>query len=375
MATVIRYFDTTASGSGDGTTWANRAALFSSGNWSSIITGFDFGADGLECRLAAGSYSGSQIMNAALFSVSAPTRANPLFFATVDNVGDIAQPPNKKWVSSQPIWNTSTMAYLNLGSATINARHIHFYFVRLQSSSTAGINNTSGTNGNFSWCYLVATGTNTTGIVCRSAKVSNSVIRVESATWGDILTLQSGNYANNVRIEGNASGSSGNRRGISLTGNNFVSVCYCTVLDCQGEGISQVSTSATSAAFSYENCLVYNCGTGYSGAATSLTTNNRTTLQNCICVNSSDWGALVTTGPVSVINCRFRNNASGDFSLGGNNNFFINNTSSGSDSDEFVDHTNRDLRIKNTSGLWGQGYGPGDQEAASTSGGTRIYFG
>ena len=36
MSLITRYFST-ASGAGDGTTWADRAALFAAGAWSSVI--------------------------------------------------------------------------------------------------------------------------------------------------------------------------------------------------------------------------------------------------------------------------------------------------------------------------------------------------
>lgn len=57
MAIVIRYFSTASAGSGDGTTWADRAVFFTGGAYSTVLTNFDFsGSDTLHCYLGPGTY-------------------------------------------------------------------------------------------------------------------------------------------------------------------------------------------------------------------------------------------------------------------------------------------------------------------------------
>ncbi len=87
MATVTRYFSTAGAGTADGTSWANRAALFSGGAWSTVITGFNFtGSDSLECRIGPGSYTITASLASGLFA-NAPTVSNPLILQGCDSSG------------------------------------------------------------------------------------------------------------------------------------------------------------------------------------------------------------------------------------------------------------------------------------------------
>ena len=69
MAIVTRYFSTASAGAGDGTTWANRAILFTGGAWSTVITGFAFnGSDSMVARIGPGTYTVTVGMASGLFA-------------------------------------------------------------------------------------------------------------------------------------------------------------------------------------------------------------------------------------------------------------------------------------------------------------------
>src|SRR5690606_38306544 len=97
----------TAAGDETGSSWANRATLFSEGNWSTVITGFDFsGSDSLKCLIGPGTYTCSQALASGLFA-NAPTAANPLILHGCDGSGVALTPSNPGWVSAQPVdWDS-----------------------------------------------------------------------------------------------------------------------------------------------------------------------------------------------------------------------------------------------------------------------------
>ena len=121
MAVVTRYFSTTSAGAGDGTTWADRAALFSGGNWSSIITGFAFNVgNALEARVGPGNYTVTQNLVPGLFA-NPPTILNPIVIRACDSSGSNWIPPSPSWLSCTPTWDTTNMPIITCGT-TITAR-------------------------------------------------------------------------------------------------------------------------------------------------------------------------------------------------------------------------------------------------------------
>ena len=91
-------------------------------------------------------------------------------------------------------------------------------------------------------------------------------------------------------------------------------------------------------------------------------------VHGCMITGNTGWGANISsTGKVVVQNSRFRNNTAGNITGIGNWPETQDNiTTSGSDSDEYVDAASYDFRIKSTSSLWGKGYGAGDQPASAS---------
>src|SRR5687767_60995 len=133
MAIVTRYFSTTGAGAADGTTWADRAELFSGGNWSTVITGFAFNAsDALKCLIGPGTYTCSQALASGLFT-NPPTLLNPLILHGCDGSGVQLEPEAPAWTAAQPVtWDTNlpviatTTNIATLGLALTTARLLKF---------------------------------------------------------------------------------------------------------------------------------------------------------------------------------------------------------------------------------------------------------
>jgi hypothetical protein len=117
--------------------------------------------------------------------------------------------------------------------------------------------------------------------------------------------------------------------------------------------------------------LISGCGTyGFRGNATASQTVFHQLIDSVI-INGTALGVDgQSTARIIVSNCRLRDNTSGNFSGMGNypTDFDV-ITSSGTDSDEFVNTAAGDYRIKTTSSLWGKGLGPGDEPASGGGGG------
>lgn len=375
MGLVTRYFATAGAGTEDGTTWANRAPLIVSSAWNNIIRNFTFtaGSDSLECRVGSGTYT-CPILEAATFTAGSPTRAKCLFFVGVSSKdGIILEPPNPNWSSAQPIWDTTNMPVLDFGANTLNHSHVHSFMIRFQNSNTGGFNTNTGVACVFTWCEIVASGTNTGGI-CARGEASNCVIRCTSANYADGFLPGTNGMTFNVRFEGNSAAVGGARRGFRSYANSSQFYSHCTSID-NVDGFLH-DRHVVNAISRLYRCLSY--GNGGDGAATANTTTLTSGFQqqivNSVFVNNSLFGVDYAQNPTLITGCRLRNNTSGNFSTTTITNGIelYNDLSAGSDADEFVDHTNKDFRIKNTSTLWGKGYGPADEPAQEE---TRIWFG
>jgi hypothetical protein len=368
MAIVTRYFSTTAAGAGDGTTWADRAALFSSGNWSSVITGFNFsGSDSLECRIEGGlTYTCSQAMASSLFA-NPPSHANLIFFHGCDSSGALLDPPDPDWVSSQPPFSTSTLPTIattggNQTSTLSNA------FWRLISFTASGqLYSPALANGNFNWIGLSKGGnfTDNAGISSPTLLTNSFITFTGNAfDYGISLPIK----VNNVRINGSAATSSGNRVGLTTpTAGHIVS--RFTVIGCAGGGIFAAAGSATRSSY-YSQCLVVNCSTygiRCNGTASQTVWH---TITNCYVSGTASGHGIDANGArVIASNNRLRDNTSGNFTGMGNYPESYNYITDSDDATEFVNAAGGDYRIKNTAAIWGKGYGPGDEPAAGGGGG------
>jgi len=360
MAIVTRYFSTEAAGSEDGTSWADRAALLSSGNWSSVITGFNFsGSDSLKCLIGPGTYNFSQTFTSALFT-NPPTVSNPLIFHGCDGSGVQLSPSNSDWVSAEVVdWGSGlpTLATAS-NSHTINLANTFFRLLKVTASSHTS-NSVINSLREIDWCIVECSSaiTSTTGVVA-SITIRNSYIEATNATYS---ALMSSAQVYNTRAKGNATASGGNRYGWASATATVGPIINCTIFDNPGGNI--VST-ASSTAFSIRvfNTVIANS----SGSGILLpSTASQTAISNvgrCVITGNGAFGIDTQSATrVACMNSRLRNNTSGNFNGFGNYPTDLDNdTSSGSDSDEYVNAAGGDYRIKFGSALWGKGYGAGD---------------
>lgn len=373
MAIVVRYFSTTSAGTGDGTSWANRAAFFTGGVYSTIITGFNFaGSDSLEVRLGPGTYNTNVSFAGSLFA-NPPRPANPLTIHGCDSSGNRIVP--SEWnccqgslpVVGYPIWDLST--------ANINIQNIYLRCLNIQSSATgATILATNSLNvGN--------------GVAVEFCRVNNS--NTTAATFGGLSTAYSCHFLSsgtsypsivsgvadsvaNCRIEGNPSATSLARVGLSSNTTSFVRPASRNcIINTPGSGVENSSSSA-GAGIGISEYTIVNCATA-SGAALNApsipsgvtnTGHNIVYAQNCFIANCS-IGINTQNTAAKISKNRLRNTT--NYTVPTNSIIADNFETAGNDTDEFVDAANGDYRIKNTSIYWGKGIGAGDEPA---SGGT-----
>jgi hypothetical protein len=373
VAIVTRYFSTADAGTGDGTTWANRAELLPSGNWDTIITGFAFnGTDSLKCMVGPGSYTCSQQLATGLFA-NAPTNANPLTFAGCDSSGVALEIPDPGWVSCEPAWDDSTLPVIatttNVGTSLI----ANWYLIKMTAS---GRNGYVLGGGSASWCVLVNTTANSSAIAASGVGFLESCVCKCTGSSYDVVVSQ-GNavWATNTRIEGVA-GSSGNRRGFAQTGNGSY-LTGVTVVNCGGAGIEYTGTS-TGQFLRVTRCVVANnAGSGIKSNSTASQTLNYH-VAGCLITGNGAYGIdAQSEGQFVITQNRLRDNTSGN--TNGTDNYPIdlgNYTTDSDDASEYVSTgADGDFRVNNGATIHGMGFGVADEPAAGGSGGNANIFG
>lgn len=356
MAVVTRYFSTASAGAGDGTSWANRAALFSGGIWSSIITGFAFnGSDSLEARIGPGTYNSGQTLTAGLFA-NAPTSLNPLILRACNSSGINWIPPNPGWVSAQPTWDTTDMPIIICGATTT------FQSINLTNAVIYGLSFRPGPSGQFAvctsagqywWCYyLINTGGNS-GAASFGVFFNCSILITGNIGSGGSGGLECAG-AFNTRCETTNAGNSGPGMVVqsgSLT--NCTSIGWlnpfrqANSFNNQSIGLTN-STGIARAAAGTE---------GLRHATTSATVKSRiakSLISEAVTgVNSSG------SANVEIFGVAFNNVTT---PIGYATNMLTDYiTLNESLTDLFVNPAGGDYRVKATSTLWGKGYGAGDQ--------------
>jgi hypothetical protein len=360
MAIVERFFSTTSSGAGDGTTWANRAALFSSGNLSSIITSFDFSTDSLTCCIGPGSYSGTQQWASGIFTTP-PTQSSigRWLLKGCDSNGVALVPPDLGWNCAQGPLDTSANPSIDLavgnvssiaGTICVSAECVNF----TKTSGNGTIWQSAG--GSYRWGKITNSVANNSSS-CVSSNTSHfGNAEFECSGTSFLRIVQITNF-NNIRLIGNSGATSGDRWGLftsNASGPVFVSGCVI--------GVRAALATAANVLFAYRVTAV-NCGTGISlptsasGGVACLTVYG-SMVANCTV------GVSQAFGRYELANVRLRNTTNVDPAnvLPGNDVL----TASGSDTDEFVNAASGDYRIKNTSIYWGRNIGAGDEPASAT---------
>lgn len=219
MAVVTRYFSTTSAGAGDGTTWADRAELLPSGNWSSIITGFNFaGSDSLECRIGPGTYPFTATLTNALFA-NLPTRSNRLYIIGSDSSGIPIQPDG--WISPVPIYPSTNYPLFTSSSGVglFALNYVEVAFVKAVVSSNGSIISSPA----IAYCDIENTANNTSaGCVSftrNNGHVLHTRMKCSGSAYSQLLALNSSSFVHvlNCRLEGNPSATSGGRHGLTAS--------------------------------------------------------------------------------------------------------------------------------------------------------------
>jgi hypothetical protein len=364
MAVVIRYFSTSGAGSADGTSWANRAAFVSGGAVNTIVSAFDFTADSLEARIGPGTYTLTSSIS-SFTGTTAPSANFPCVLQAADSNGDAWVPPNPGWSSAQPVWDDSNMPVI---ATTTNISAVNNASVAVRGLKfTASGANTSAVSSVLlaDWIYVINS-TSNTGTHATSPgsgnPVTNSVFKMTGSSYSACAGGTLFRFTN-VRLEGNASASSGNMRGVSIALNGATSFVRCTSVNNVGGGIYNTSTGS-SVRLSVDNCTIVGTGAASSGVSIASTATVVSVVSNSIVVNNGDYGIDVTgTGRLLSANNRFRDNTDGNTNGMGSIPTTWDIYTTDTDDTEFVDAAGGDYRVKSTAAIWGKGYGAGDEPA------------
>jgi len=304
VAIVTRYFGVTSAGAGDGTTWADRAALFDgSGNWSTVITGFDFsGSDSLECRVGPGTHECTQGLTTGLWT-NPPTVTNQLVLLSADSNGDRLPVPAPDWTAARPVWDVSGVSRIDfVGNFKIVETGVHTVWHNLHITSDATTNAGLRDRGVLSWIYAEFSGSHTNVGFGGSLSITNCAAKMTGPTFGAGIDHTSNARMDNIRIEGNPDATSGVRRGVQVRGNNLAVASRICVVDCPGEGFIHANNGTISVVNLYQ-CMAINCGTGIS-MGTSIATNS--IINKSLVVNSAGYGLSMGTDVACVIGSRFQ---------------------------------------------------------------------
>jgi hypothetical protein len=347
MAVVTLYFGPSVSGTGDGTTWGDRAQLLPSGAWNTLISGHNWnGPDSLRCVIETGTYS----VPALTFSTGAPT-INNRFSLHAGTSSGLWQPPSSTWNCCQPMWDNTGMVTLTTTATNIvTSRHADIYGMRLLQT---GSNNITVQNLSANWCEFNSSSSGGSSYAAYGNELTNCVLRHTATTYSALAYVDSPYTVNNVRFEGSNTGT-GTRGGIFFGTNvRFSNLCFikCAV------GITPGSLTTTFAGTS--RCTFVDCTTGILDRATTSTL-NATYLRNLFhnCTTGISLTDATKCRPVidNVFNsCGTNVSNSGNWDVAN-----LNALTSLAASDLFVDPTNGDYRIKYGSAHWGKGVGAGD---------------
>lgn len=373
-AIVTRYFSTSSAGAGDGTTWADRAALFSGGNWSTEITGFDFsGSDSLVALIGPGTYTCSQDLAVGLFA-NAPSVANPLMLAGCDSSGNPLTPPDPNWTADLPDWDSSGLPIIET-TTNIAALSVTNTGVRLLRFTASGRTGGAVIAPRWTtWCFVENSAANTSaGCLTPTGNngiVENSIIKPSGSSYAYGITLNLNQSAINTRVVG-IIGSSGNRHGIAITATSAgtVSVIRCISVNNGGSGLCLTSASANPF-FNIKNCVLAN--NGVSGVLhTSTASLSASQVANCMITGNGAYGINGNSNYLYNDQNRLRDNASGNTTGLLNYPIIDSYTTDSSDADEYVNAAAGNYQIKATAAIWGMGFGVSEQ--CASAGGQRSW--
>lgn len=371
MAIVTRYFSTTGAGAADGTTWSDRAALFSAGNWSTVITGFAFnGSDSLKCMIEGGlTYTCSQALASGLFA-NPPTVPNQLFLVGCNSSGAILPIPDPDWQPNQPEWDASTLPLINSTTniGVFGLANTVQYLIKVTSSGRNGAIVSAGVS---IWCLFINSTANASAAVTTVGSYG-CVFKCTGSIYSSIASSTSTH--NRTRFEG-VTGASGSRQGLTLSGSAVI-MSNIAVVGVGGEGIILTSATTTQS-HRLQRITIANCGaTGLKFPSTASQT-VMSTVEGCLITGCGGYGIdAQSEANVLAQNNRLRDNASGNFNGFDNYPTDLNNyTTDSADATEYVDATSGDFRVKNSAAIWGKAFGVSEEAPPPSSSSARILGG
>lgn len=369
MAIVTRYFGASSAGSGDGTSYANRAQLINAGVWSSVITSFNFsGSDSLLALCGPGTVTATAALTSGLFA-NAPSAANPLILHGCDGSGVQLTISDLGWISADTIWDDSGLPIIT-STTNISTINLANCIVRFMKFTASGATSSSVVNtcALADWISIVDSSNNASAFAVSNncAKLSHSLISMTGAAYRAGIVVTSTPHVHNCRVTG-VTGSSGNRHGIEFSGSSTgPTISRTTITGCGGDGIGN-SSSSTGHAMLVRHCTIANIGgTGIKINSTAGQT-AQYVIDGCMITGCGAYGIdAQSAGRVLLGATRLRDNTSGNINgLGNYPTDWDNYTTDSDDATEYVDTAGGDYRIKNTASLiWGKGYGVADQPAS-----------
>jgi parallel beta-helix repeat protein len=372
MAVVTRYFDTAAAGDGTGSSWANRAILFTGGAWSTVITAFAFtaGSDSLKCLIGPGTYAITAALASGSFSAGAPAAGKPLFMHACDASGNQISPPDPGWVSAAPAWSDSTLPVLatTTNIFTVELEHCFLRMLKFTASGRTGGGVVDLVSADWFQVAQSTSNTGARGVGSNMRSATNGVITMSGTGFDYAISSVFSPYFSNIRCVGNASAATGNRRGMIYGGSTGQGqYAYCTATAFPGGGFVSTSTNVAQT-MSLRNCTLANNGGDGALFASTASQTSRSYVINCQITGNGDTGIDAQSATnVAVQGNRFRDNTNGNIvGLGNGPTDLDSYTTDSDDATEYVDAASGDFRIKLGAATWGKGYGAGDQPRRGT---------
>lgn len=319
MAVVTRWFSTVAAGTGDGTSWANRAQLVNGATWSSVITGFSFaGSDSLECRVGPGTYAYTATLTNALFA-NPPTRSNRIYIVGSDSSGSPIQPFG--WSSAEPTYPSSSYPLFTSSSGVglFNMVSLSVAFIKAVVSSNGSVVSAPVVT----YCDIENTANNSAAscfvLTRNSMYIAHNRMKCSGTAYNVVMDLSASGmaYVGNCRLEGNPSATSGGRRGLTASSwQPFNKYERLTIVN--HPGIAVVINAGDTRWYGepFTNSVISNNGNGiYIDPNAALAIELPVSFSGNMITGNAAYGVQFGTnnGEVWLLNNRFRNNGTADY--------------------------------------------------------------
>lgn len=368
MSYATLHFAPSARGSGDGSTAANAAALFPSGNWSSLLTANNYATQGMValCQNTA-KYTCSQQGSSSTFTSGTPTSTTyPLILLAADENGNVISPVNQGWKCAEgniDVLNFCEMDYtLTTGNLSVSTNiHINCFKINATTNTAAILNSFHGIISN---CFFNLTSSSASGLGLILTTITgglvNSHVHMEGAAYARIISASTAGLLSNVRVTANPAASSGTLYGIAITSSTLVTIINGPVFIKDVAGIGMTNYSANlSAGISASRCTIVDCAVGVGCLTPTSGGSSKIVLTDSV-VTGCTVGLGHPYGRYTLRNVVLRNttNVSPD-----SENYVASplvEVTTETDAQLYAAAASGDYRIKDTSDHWGKNRGAQD---------------